>query len=50
MISIGGSFSGSSSYLTACLLEEMFKTPQEVCRIHLKVVFIKGPKKLTIGG
>ena len=49
MISIGGSFSGSSSYLTACLLEEVFKAAQEICGIHLEVVFIKGTKKLTVG-
>ena len=50
MISVGGSLSGSRSYLTTCFLEEVFKAAQEICGIHLEVVFIKGTKKLTVGG
>ena len=49
MISVGGSLSGSSGYLTTCFLEEVFKASQEICRIHIQVVLIKGTKKLTVG-
>ena len=50
VISVGGSLSGSRSYLTTCFLEEVFKAAQEICGIHLEVVLIKGTKKLTVGG
>ena len=50
MICVGGSLSGSSSYLTTCFLEEVFKATQEICGIHLEVVFIEGTKKLALGG